>query len=83
MVFLPSITLLPLSLTSYYFGTRKLLKHPGETEVRIFKILPKYINDALSARKFVDILLPVLANGAQDSGSSISSASVFIPNEQF
>ncbi|XP_050365350.1 uncharacterized protein LOC126783867 isoform X2 [Argentina anserina] len=46
---------------------RKLLKHPGETEVRIFKILPKYINDPLSARKFVDILLPVLANGAQDS----------------
>ncbi|XP_004305310.1 PREDICTED: small subunit processome component 20 homolog [Fragaria vesca subsp. vesca] len=46
---------------------RKLLKHPGETEVRIFKILPKYINDELSARKFVDILLPVLANGAQDS----------------
>ncbi|XP_062008273.1 U3 small nucleolar RNA-associated protein 20 [Rosa rugosa] len=46
---------------------RKLLKHPGETEVWIFKILPKYISDALSARKFVDILLPVLANGAQDS----------------
>lgn len=70
---LPSTICLFLTSITYYFGARKLLKHPGETEVRIFKILPKYINDALPARKFVDILLPVLANGAQDSGSNILS----------
>ncbi|KAM1823011.1 hypothetical protein ACFX1X_025378 [Malus domestica] len=46
---------------------RKLYKHPGETEKRIFQFLPKYIEHALPARKFLDILLPVLANGAQNS----------------
>lgn len=56
---------------TYYFGARKLLKHPGETETRIFKFLPKYIKGVLPAQKFVDILLPVLANGAQNSGNNI------------
>lgn len=56
---------------SCYFTARKLFKHPGDTETRIFKFLPKYIKSAVPARKFVDILLPVLANGTQNSGNYI------------
>ncbi|XP_027334628.1 small subunit processome component 20 homolog isoform X2 [Abrus precatorius] len=36
---------------------RKLIKSPGETIIRIFKLLPKYINEAELAKQFVDILL--------------------------
>ncbi|GAV59009.1 LOW QUALITY PROTEIN: DRIM domain-containing protein, partial [Cephalotus follicularis] len=46
---------------------RKLVKYPGEQEIRIFKLLSKYIKDPSSARKFVDILLPFLAKGDQHS----------------
>ncbi|KAE9587003.1 hypothetical protein Lalb_Chr23g0269101 [Lupinus albus] len=36
---------------------RKLIKSPGETLIRIFKFIPKYIKEAELAQHFVDILL--------------------------
>ncbi|KAJ0093493.1 hypothetical protein Patl1_26060 [Pistacia atlantica] len=50
---------------------KKLLKSSGETEIRIFKLLSKYIKDPSMARKFVDILLPFLVKGVKDSGFSV------------
>lgn len=46
---------------TWFFCTRKLVKYPGERDIRIFKLLSKYIKDPLLARKFVDILLPFIA----------------------
>ncbi|XP_057754877.1 uncharacterized protein LOC130974144 isoform X1 [Arachis stenosperma] len=36
---------------------RKLIRSPGETVMRIFKFLPKYIKESELAKKFVEILL--------------------------
>ncbi|KAI5337169.1 hypothetical protein L3X38_016438 [Prunus dulcis] len=70
-VILPNLEALIDSLHSLFHSNnaakRKLFKHPGDAETRIFKFLPKYIKSAVPARKFVDILLPVLANGTQNS----------------
>ncbi|KAK9281533.1 hypothetical protein L1049_004436 [Liquidambar formosana] len=52
---------------SYNAIKRKLVKCPGERELRIFKLLLKYIKDPFLARKFVDILLPFLTKRAQNS----------------
>lgn len=51
---------------------RKLVKHPSEVHIRILKFLSKYIKDQLLARKFVDIVLPLLAARVKDSGEIIS-----------
>ena len=53
-------------------GNRKLVKYPGETELRIFKLLSKYIKDPLQARKFIDNLLPFLGKKAQNSGKTMA-----------
>ncbi|ONI16066.1 hypothetical protein PRUPE_3G077100 [Prunus persica] len=70
-VILPNLEALIDSLHSLFHSNnaakRKLFKRPGDTETRIFKFLPKYIKSTVPARKFVDILLPVLANGTQNS----------------
>lgn len=50
-----------------FFCTRKLVKCPGERDIRIFKLLSKYIKDPLLARKFVDVLLPFIAKRAKVS----------------
>lgn len=63
---------LPLWLTSLD-GIRKLVKYPGETELRIFKLLSKYIKNTLQARKFIDNLLPFLGKRAQKSGKTMAS----------
>ncbi|KAL5061396.1 hypothetical protein RYX36_033000 [Vicia faba] len=41
-------------------SSRKLIKSPGETLIRIFKFLPKYIKEAEFGKRFVEILLPFL-----------------------
>ncbi|XP_047154008.1 small subunit processome component 20 homolog isoform X2 [Vigna umbellata] len=46
---------------------RKLIKSPGETVIRIFKFLPKYIRDAELAKQFVDILLLFMEKNTQNS----------------
>ncbi|XP_021745735.1 small subunit processome component 20 homolog [Chenopodium quinoa] len=46
---------------------RKLLKHPGETLLRVLKLLSKFINDQSGARKFVDILLLLASDGIKNS----------------
>ncbi|XP_021290199.1 small subunit processome component 20 homolog isoform X1 [Herrania umbratica] len=55
---------------------RKLVRCPGETEIRIFKLLSKYIRDPLLAKKFVDILLPFLSNRVQGSGICLDAIQV-------
>lgn len=49
---------------------RKLVKRPGESQVKIFKLLPKYVQDPLLAGKFLDILLLFLSKDAENSGIS-------------
>ncbi|XP_035546350.1 U3 small nucleolar RNA-associated protein 20-like isoform X4 [Juglans regia] len=50
---------------------QKLVKCPGERDIRIFKLLSKYIKDPLLARKFVDVLLPFVAKKAKVSCRSV------------
>ncbi|GMP78029.1 hypothetical protein CsSME_00034114 [Camellia sinensis var. sinensis] len=52
---------------------RKLVKSPGERELNIFKLLSKYIKDPSSASKFVDIMLPMLMKGAQNSDACVEA----------
>lgn len=52
---------------------RKLVKSPGERELNIFKLLSKYIKDPSSASKFVDIMLPMLIKGAQNSDACVEA----------
>lgn len=37
---------------------RKCIKWPGDTELRIFKLLVRYITDPIVAGRFIDILTP-------------------------
>ena len=59
------------SLIHSFCCYRKLVRCPGNTEIRIFKLLSKYIADPLLAKKFVDILLPFLSKRVQGSGKNI------------
>lgn len=55
---------------------RKLIKCPGERELNIFKLLLKYIKHPSEASQFVDILLPVLAKGVQNSDACIEALQI-------
>ena len=55
---------------------RKLVKYPRETELRIFKLLSKYIKDPLQARKFIDNLLPFLGKKAQNYDACVEALQV-------
>ncbi|XP_062109162.1 uncharacterized protein LOC133819824 isoform X2 [Humulus lupulus] len=70
-VLLPNLEALIGSLHGFFQSEcatkRKLVKYPGETEIRIFKFLSKYVKDPMPARKFIDILLPFLSKGVQSS----------------
>ncbi|XP_022722560.1 small subunit processome component 20 homolog isoform X3 [Durio zibethinus] len=55
---------------------RKLVRCPGETEIRIFKLLSKYIRDPLLAKKFVDILLPILSKRVQSSDICVEAIQI-------
>uniref|UniRef100_A0A803Q1W1 ARM repeat superfamily protein n=1 Tax=Cannabis sativa TaxID=3483 RepID=A0A803Q1W1_CANSA len=71
IVLLPNLDALICSLHVFFQSEcatkRKLIKDPGEGEIRIFKFLSKYVKDPISARKFIDILLPFLSKGVQSS----------------
>ncbi|KAM6544664.1 hypothetical protein CsatB_025400 [Cannabis sativa] len=71
IVLLPNLDALICSLHGFFQSEcatkRKLIKDPGEGEIRIFKFLSKYVKDPISARKFIDILLPFLSKGVQSS----------------
>lgn len=65
----------------FFFPVRKLIKSPGETVIRVFKFLPKYIKEEELAKKLVDLLLLFVAKKPESSGqkiSYISSCSIFI-----
>ncbi|XP_037492635.1 small subunit processome component 20 homolog [Jatropha curcas] len=69
---LPNVDKLITSLHFLFQGDgaskRKLAKNPGETHIRIFKLLSKYIQDKVQSRKFLDVLLPLLATRQKESG---------------
>ncbi|KAK2988996.1 hypothetical protein RJ640_013987 [Escallonia rubra] len=55
---------------------RKLVKFPGERELVVFKLLSKYIKDPPAAKKFVDILLPLLSKRHQNSDECVETLHV-------
>ncbi|KAK6941811.1 U3 small nucleolar RNA-associated protein 20, N-terminal [Dillenia turbinata] len=69
-VLLPNVDVLIFSLHCFFepdnASKRKSVRFPGETELRIFKLLSKYIKDPLPARRFVDIL-PLLVTKRANS----------------
>ena len=79
-VLLPNIETLIRSLHCLFQSCnatkRILVKYPGETELRIFKLLSKYIKDPLQARKFIDNLLPFLGKKAQNSDACLEALQV-------
>ncbi|GAB2249577.1 hypothetical protein Droror1_Dr00012936 [Drosera rotundifolia] len=46
---------------------RKIVKHPGELILRVLKLLSKFIKEDMLAKKFVDILLPLVKVGPETS----------------
>ncbi|XP_010257842.1 PREDICTED: small subunit processome component 20 homolog [Nelumbo nucifera] len=68
-VLLPNLEALICSLHCHFHRhnktARKLVKWPEKRELVIFKLLSKYVKDPSLARKFVDILLPFLAEKAR------------------
>lgn len=74
IVLLPHLDVLICSLHSLFTcdnaTKRKVVRNPGEKELTVFKLLTKYIKEPLAARKFVDILLPLLAKRSQKISDS-------------
>lgn len=50
------------------YGYRKSSVSSWMTELRIFKLLVKYVNDPFAAAQFVNILLPIFKKKALNSG---------------
>nr|XP_018626916.1 small subunit processome component 20 homolog isoform X2 [Nicotiana tomentosiformis] len=67
---LPHIDVLVCSLHRLFVHDgaqkRKLVRYPGEKEFNVFKLLSKHIKEPLAARKFLDILLPLLSKRSND-----------------
>ncbi|KAM3327222.1 small subunit processome component 20 isoform X1 [Capsicum chacoense] len=67
---LPHIDVLVCSLHSLFVHDgapkRKIVNYPGEKELSVFKLLSKHIKGPLAARKFLDILLPLLSKRSKD-----------------
>lgn len=61
----------------FLFFSRKLIQSPGETVIKIFKFLPKYIKEVDLAKQFVDILLLFIEKKSQSSGERMSFISFF------
>lgn len=55
---------------------RKLLKHPGDTVLRVFKLLSKFIKNQSAAKKFVDILLPLACDGIKNSDVCVEALKI-------
>ncbi|KAA8534172.1 hypothetical protein F0562_031635 [Nyssa sinensis] len=75
-ILLPNLDALVCSLHCLFTTKRKLVKCPGERELSIFKLLSKYIKDPAAGRKFVDILLPLLAKRAKISDAHVEALQV-------
>ncbi|KAF7849855.1 hypothetical protein BT93_L0220 [Corymbia citriodora subsp. variegata] len=69
-VLLPNLEELTCSLHSLFLGDspikRKLIKHPGESLIKVFKLLPKYVSNQSLGRKIMDVLLMFLSKGARN-----------------
>lgn len=50
---------------------RKLIKHPGESLIKVFKFLPKYVSNQSLGRKIMDVLLLFLSKGAHNPGKKL------------
>ncbi|GMH20278.1 hypothetical protein Nepgr_022119 [Nepenthes gracilis] len=55
---------------------RKLVEHPGEIVLGVFRLLSKFIKDPLLAKEFVDILLLLVCNGAKNSDVCIQALQI-------
>ncbi|KAF9622576.1 hypothetical protein IFM89_032475 [Coptis chinensis] len=79
-VVLPNLGPLVNSLHIFFQGDRdskrKSFKWPKKTELRIFKLLSKYITEPLDAIKFDDILLPLLCKKALNSDECLEVLNV-------
>ncbi|KAK6941816.1 U3 small nucleolar RNA-associated protein 20, N-terminal [Dillenia turbinata] len=79
-VLLPNVDALIFSLHCLFqpdnASKRKSVRFPGETELRIFKLLSKYIKDPLPARRFVDILLLLVTKRANSPDVCIGALQV-------
>ncbi|KAL3622254.1 hypothetical protein CASFOL_033665 [Castilleja foliolosa] len=74
-ILLPHLDVLIDSLHSIFANgnatKRQLAKFPSKREFTILKLLSKYIQEASTAEKFIDILLPLLTKGIRDSDMCI------------
>ncbi|GAB4851882.1 hypothetical protein Ancab_031281 [Ancistrocladus abbreviatus] len=79
-VILPNLEVLVYSLHDLFHSQhqrkRKLFKYPGETLLRVLKLLSKFIKDPPLARKFVEISLPLVYNGAKKSDVCMESLQI-------
>lgn len=78
---IPNIATLISSLHWFFccdttMSKRKFVRCPGETELRIFRLLSNYIKDPLAAENIVDILLPFLAKSCQKSDACMEALQV-------
>ncbi|KAL7121582.1 hypothetical protein ACP275_02G190700 [Erythranthe tilingii] len=60
------ITNLHSFFTNYKATKRQLVNFPGKREFTIFNLLSKYVKEPPTAKKFVDILLPLLTKRHQN-----------------
>ncbi|XP_057544903.1 uncharacterized protein LOC130824041 isoform X1 [Amaranthus tricolor] len=56
---------------------RKLLKNPGETVLRVLKMVSKIIKDQTVARKFADVLLALSSDGIKNSDVCMEALQIF------
>ncbi|KAL8239479.1 hypothetical protein R6Q59_016046 [Mikania micrantha] len=75
-ILLPNVNMLVCCLHNLFTcknTSRKSLKPSGGRELSIFKLLPKYIEDPLIGKMFVDILLPSLTKKPHEWDSCIQT----------
>ncbi|XP_071927577.1 uncharacterized protein [Coffea arabica] len=70
-VLLPHLNVLVDSLHCLFTIDSGTKRHPADNELFVFKLLSKYITEPLTAKKFVDILLPLLAKRLRNSDSCV------------
>ncbi|XP_077215224.1 ARM repeat superfamily protein [Tasmannia lanceolata] len=75
-VLVPHLDALILNLHDLFISHKGKQRKPGKTELRIFKLLPKYIKEPQSARLFLDIMLSFLAKRPLNSDECVESLHV-------
>ncbi|VFR01143.1 unnamed protein product [Cuscuta campestris] len=77
---LPHLDVLVSSLHKRFVSNgsskRKLTTYPARNELNVFKLLSKYIDDPLAAKKFVDVLLPLLSKKSHTSDICVDTLQI-------